>query len=68
MSCPICELRRENDQLAANQAALRKGLGKAWINGGMVNDTDETTVITIDARIGPRAKAEMLDLLKRIER
>ncbi len=66
-ACPICELRKETEQLQAQQEALRKALGKCWINGGLVNDTDETTIITIDAKIGQEAKSELLDLLKRIE-
>ena len=66
-ACPICQLRRENEQMAEQQAAVRKALGKCWINGGMVNNTDETTVITIDAKIGPKAKASILELLKQIE-
>ena len=66
-NCPICELRNEAEQLQAKKEAQRKALGKCWINGGLVNDTDETTIITIDTKIGQKAKSELLDLLKRIE-
>ena len=65
--CCLCELRGKTNIVVAQQEAERKKLGLCWMDGGINNNTAETTVITIDAKVSPAHKKRMINLLKEIE-
>lgn len=66
-NCEVCLARDQLDRLQARNARNRKQLGICWVNGGMINGTEETTVITIDCRISPEIQNKLLALLQAIE-
>lgn len=66
-SCEMCLMRDQVDRLRSKQERNRKELGTCWIDGGLVNGTAETTVVTIDCRISPENQHKLLTLLQAIE-
>lgn len=66
-TCPQCALTYQNDLLQKKREAERIALGGCWVDGGIVNNNDKPTVIRIDCPISKEHKAEIMDLLKKIE-
>lgn len=66
-ACPVCELREQVGVLTSQREADRKRLKQCWVRGGALNDTDETTIVTIDAYITPEQKSKLFDLLRAID-
>ena len=66
-NCEICMARNKIDKLQARNERNRKELAICWVNGGIINGTDETTVITIDCHISPKNQHKLLALLQAIE-
>jgi len=66
-NCPQCALSHQNDVFSAEKVAERKSLKLTWINGGMLNDSSETTVITFDGRISPDRRADLMKIIRLID-
>jgi hypothetical protein len=66
-TCPSCALAHQVETLSAVKTSERQALKMSWLAGGIVNDTDETSIITIDGVISPEHKAELLRIVKEID-
>lgn len=67
MTCPMCVMRAEIDDLKAKHLAERVRLKMCWINGGMLNLKPTPTVISIDAPVSDEHRVELMAVLKKIE-
>lgn len=66
-NCEMCLMRDQLGHLKSKQERNRRELGICWVNGGMINGTDETTIVTIDCSISPENQHKLLVLLQAIE-
>jgi hypothetical protein len=65
--CTLCAVREQLDELCKTRTAERIAAGLCWIDGGLVNNTDDPTTIRIDAPISQDHRSKLMSLLLEIE-